>query len=114
MAGLPSWEWPPACESLLLAVELCPASQCAAAAACSKIDYINVFFQKDVVHALAVAVIVCFFVAHVIWLAERGQYGKVLQELMLVSCYPSTSLTVLLCLPPLQPVHQVLLKEQFR
>ncbi|GAX73409.1 hypothetical protein CEUSTIGMA_g861.t1 [Chlamydomonas eustigma] len=40
------------------------------------VDYVNVFFQSDVVTTIAVSVICCFFTAHLIWLIERTQFGK--------------------------------------
>ncbi|GAX76426.1 hypothetical protein CEUSTIGMA_g3871.t1 [Chlamydomonas eustigma] len=39
-------------------------------------DYISIFFQIDIVQTIAVCVICVFFMAHVIWLIERTQYGK--------------------------------------
>ncbi|GAX73410.1 hypothetical protein CEUSTIGMA_g862.t1 [Chlamydomonas eustigma] len=40
------------------------------------INYVQVFFQSDVVTTIAVSVICCFFTAHLIWLIERTQFGK--------------------------------------
>ncbi|PNH08104.1 hypothetical protein TSOC_005376 [Tetrabaena socialis] len=42
----------------------------------ASVNYVDVFFQRDIVHALAVTVIGMFVVAHLIWIFEARVYGK--------------------------------------
>ncbi|PNW75589.1 hypothetical protein CHLRE_12g532850v5 [Chlamydomonas reinhardtii] len=46
----------------------------------SNVNYFSVFFQRDIVHIIAVAVITTFVIAHVVWLVERWGPGHVWVE----------------------------------
>ncbi|GAX76425.1 hypothetical protein CEUSTIGMA_g3870.t1 [Chlamydomonas eustigma] len=52
--------------TLMSQIQVLPGSQ----------NYISIFFQIDIVQTIAVCVICVFFMAHLIWLIERTQYGK--------------------------------------
>ncbi|KAG2438762.1 hypothetical protein HXX76_005306 [Chlamydomonas incerta] len=43
----------------------------------SNINYFSVFFQRDIVHIIAVAIITTFVMAHVVWVVERWGPGHV-------------------------------------
>ncbi|KAG2453372.1 hypothetical protein HYH02_001596 [Chlamydomonas schloesseri] len=46
----------------------------------SDINYFTVFFQRDIVHIIAVAIITTFVMAHVVWVVERWGPGHVRVE----------------------------------